>query len=260
MTERATSFGGVAGLYDRRRPGYPDELFDDVLAFVPGARRALEAGAGTGRATVELARRGLEVVAVEPDPQMAAVARAATAGLSVRLHEGRFEDCEGPAAAFDVVASAQAWHWVAFERGMEVARRALRPAGALAVWWNRNGPWEGPLREALDDAYRRHAPELARDFAPTPAFAGGAVLEGFEPLEVRSYDWEQEYDAVAFAEFLATHSDHILLEPARREALIGAVVDAIDGVGGGRLVYPYRTFLLLARRRGGPDDAKAWLA
>lgn len=239
----------MAELYDRRRPGYPNELFDDVVALVPGARRALEAGCGTGRATVQLARRGLEVVAVEPDPQMAAVARAATAGLDVVLREGRFEDWDGPDATFDLVVSAQAWHWVQFEPGMEVARRALRPGGALAVWWNRNGQWVGELRDAIEAAYRTHAPELARDFAPTPAFAAGAMLAGFEPLEVRRYDWEQEYDAVGFTELLATHSDHILLEAARREALLGAVVEAIERIGGGRMVFPYSTFLLLARRR-----------
>ena len=246
--ERATSFGGVAELYDRRRPGDPARLFDDLLALAPGARRALEAGCGTGRATVELARRGLEVVAVEPDPAMAALARRACAGLPVTVGAGRFEDWDGPAEGFDVVVSAQAWHWVEHQAGMAVARRALAPGGLLAVWWNRNGRWEGELREALDEVYRRHAPELARDFAETPPFRGGDRLDGFGPLEVRHYDWELEYDATAFVEFLLTHSDHILLEPARRAALAGAVEEAIQRVGGGRLVYPYRTFMLTARR------------
>jgi SAM-dependent methyltransferase len=246
--ERARSFGSVAELYERRRPGYPAALFDDLLAASPGARRALEAGCGTGRATVELARRGLEVVAVEPDAEMAAVARRATRGLTVDLHAGRFEDWEGPAAAFDLVVSAQAWHWVDFETGMGVARRALAPGGVLAVWWNRNGPWEGELRAELDEVYRRHAPELKRDFAETPAFDGGARLDGFDPIEVRSYDWTESYDATSFVEYLLTHSDHILLEPARRSALAAALAEAIERVGGGRLVYPHRTMMLMARR------------
>ncbi len=248
--DRATSFGSVAELYDRRRPGYPAALFHDVVGAVPGARRVLEAGCGTGRATVELARRGLAVLALEPDRAMVAIARRATAGLDVQIREQRFEDWDGPPGSFDIVASAQAWHWVEFERGMAVARRALRDGGALAVWWNRNGPWEGELRDALDAAYRRHAPELARDFQETPAFGGGAKLDGFGPLEVRTYDWSQEYDTTAFVEFLLTHSDHILLAPDRREALAAAVAEAIDRAGG-RLVYPYRTFLLMAAREDG---------
>ena len=249
MPERATSFGGVAEMYDRRRPGYPAELFDDVLGYVDRARRALEAGCGTGRATLELARRGIEVLAMEPDPQMARMARVACTGLPVTVRDGRCVDWEGPDAGFDLVVSAPAGHWVDFRAGVEVARRALAPGGVLAVWWNRNGDWTGELRDALEDAYRRLAPQLARDFRPTPAFGGGARLEGFGPLEVRTYDWEQEYDAQAYVELLQTHSDHILLAGPQREALAVAVREAIDQVGGGRLIFPYRTFLLTAARR-----------
>lgn len=49
---RARVFGEVAGEYDRIRPGYPDQLFDDVIAYAAlGSRQALEVGAGTGKAT-----------------------------------------------------------------------------------------------------------------------------------------------------------------------------------------------------------------
>ena len=59
-------------MYDRRRPGYPAALYADLLALVDRGGRALEAGAGTGKATVTLAHCGLEVVSFEPDQAMAA--------------------------------------------------------------------------------------------------------------------------------------------------------------------------------------------
>ncbi|WP_370325024.1 trans-aconitate 2-methyltransferase [Euzebya sp.] len=43
-----------------------------------GARTVLDAGCGTGRVAVELARRGLSVVGVDVDPSMLAVARGAS--------------------------------------------------------------------------------------------------------------------------------------------------------------------------------------
>jgi ubiquinone/menaquinone biosynthesis C-methylase UbiE len=55
------SFDDVAERYDRARPGYPAELFDD-LAALTGLRagdRVLEIGPGTGQATLPLARRAL---------------------------------------------------------------------------------------------------------------------------------------------------------------------------------------------------------
>src|SRR4029078_2613590 len=50
--------------YDRARPGYPPELFDDLEALAglaPGAR-VLEIGPGTGQATLTLTRRVSEIL------------------------------------------------------------------------------------------------------------------------------------------------------------------------------------------------------
>src|SRR5262249_682032 len=54
------TFGTVAERYDRARPTYPAGVYDDLaaLAAVPPGGRILEIGPGTGKATVELARRG----------------------------------------------------------------------------------------------------------------------------------------------------------------------------------------------------------
>jgi SAM-dependent methyltransferase len=250
--ERASVFGEVAELYDARRPGYPDELFDALVAYVPGARRVLEAGAGTGKATAALAARGLSVEAVEPDGAMAAIARRRCAGLPVRIVDGmRIEDWDGEPGAFDLVVSAQAWHWVDPVRGMEVAARALRAGGAIALWWNRMGSRSGPVFAAIVDAYRREAPELLGSHMlnrTMPEGVGQGRADGFGEWETRVFEWTTVYSAVEYAELLETHSDHRMLEPARLRRLLDAVVAAIDDAGGGKLEYRYRTRLRLARR------------
>jgi hypothetical protein len=53
--ERANSFGGAAQNYDTYRPRYPDRLIDDVVA--PDVHRVLEAGAGTGIASMQMIER-----------------------------------------------------------------------------------------------------------------------------------------------------------------------------------------------------------
>jgi tRNA1(Val) A37 N6-methylase TrmN6 len=70
---RAESFGRVAEEYDRYRPSYPAALIDDLVALRPA--RVLDVGCGTGKAAVLLAERGLPVLGVEVDQQMAGVAR-----------------------------------------------------------------------------------------------------------------------------------------------------------------------------------------
>jgi 16S rRNA A1518/A1519 N6-dimethyltransferase RsmA/KsgA/DIM1 with predicted DNA glycosylase/AP lyase activity len=76
MTNRALSFGSVAAAYERFRPGYPDEVVDEVLAYAGGSiRTALEIGAGTGKATRVFAARGIAVTASDPDADMLAELR-----------------------------------------------------------------------------------------------------------------------------------------------------------------------------------------
>lgn len=246
-TARALSFGQAAERYDRYRPGYPAQLVADVLALGAGGR-VLEAGAGTGRATRELARRGATVVAVEPDPAMAELARQNTGGLSVRVEQCPFEDHQPAPGGFDLVVSAQAWHWIDRAGGSAVARRALGPGGVLALWWNQAGELQGPVWEAIHAAYARHAPELGRhnlscvlpehDTIADPA-------EGFGPWTRRVYDWSVTYDAESYRGLISTHSNHLGLPPARRERLLAAVRDAVLTTGN-QVPYPYRTLLLSA--------------
>ena len=71
--DRRLSFGDDAERYDRARPSYPAAAVD---AAMDGAniRRVLDVGCGTGIASQLFLDRGCEVVGVEPDERMAAVA------------------------------------------------------------------------------------------------------------------------------------------------------------------------------------------
>src|SRR6202011_5142225 len=90
-----TTFDDAAELYDRARPGYPPELFDDLADIAdlrPGAR-VLEIGSGTGQATLPLAERNYQVSAVELGPNLAAVAHRKLAHFqNVIVTVGAFED------------------------------------------------------------------------------------------------------------------------------------------------------------------------
>ena len=74
--------GGRSGTYDRRweelaARGEPVHGEADLVASLsPAAASVLDAGCGTGRVGIELARRGIDVVGVDVDPSMLDVARA----------------------------------------------------------------------------------------------------------------------------------------------------------------------------------------
>ncbi len=156
---RRLSFGGVADLYDRSRPSYPEALVDGVLAYAgAGASdRAVEVGAGTGKATVLFAARGLDILGIEPSAEMAAVARRNCAGYSnVTIEEVEFERWRPPGHEFRLLFSGQAWHWISPETRYVAARAALCDGGALAAFWNRPDWAACDLREEFGEAYRRN--------------------------------------------------------------------------------------------------------
>jgi 2-polyprenyl-3-methyl-5-hydroxy-6-metoxy-1,4-benzoquinol methylase len=65
------NYDSLAALYERQYANYRDDIaFYGRLAERLGANRVLELGAGAGRVSVPLARRGLEVTALELSPEM----------------------------------------------------------------------------------------------------------------------------------------------------------------------------------------------
>src|SRR6266536_1127576 len=111
---RAT-FDQVALLYDQARPGYPEQLFDDVVALsgITSHGRILEIGCGTGQATLPFARRGYPMVCVELGENLAAVARQRLADYpQVTVQTCAFEEWPLPERAFELVVSATAFHWI----------------------------------------------------------------------------------------------------------------------------------------------------
>src|SRR6185312_4726413 len=90
-----TTFGQDAELYDQWRPLYPPQLFTDLatLADLGPNARVLEIGCGTGQATLPLAQRGCQVLAMDLSPAMAAVARRNLAEFpDVTVVAAAFED------------------------------------------------------------------------------------------------------------------------------------------------------------------------
>jgi SAM-dependent methyltransferase len=266
VREQRLVFGEVAELYDRARPGYSGAVVDDVLSYggleprgLEPRALALEIGAGTGKATVAFAARDVAVHALEPDPSMAAVAaRNCWRYPAVEVEVTSFEEWGLRTHAFDLVFSAQAWHWVRPEVRVMKARAALGEGGTLALLWHRVC-WDDndPLRAALDDCYRRWAPEL---HARQPGFPGLAPSgqeahardellgsPGFDEVVVHDHPWTQSLDAAAYLDRLRTQSDHRLLPAGKLERLLGAVREVIEAHGG-TVTVPHSTLVVLARR------------
>jgi SAM-dependent methyltransferase len=257
--EQRLVFGEVAEQYDRARPSYPDALVDAVVAYA-GLRdgdRVLEVGCGTGKATVPFAARDFRVLALEPDPDMAAIASRNCSHLGVTIENASFEEWHAAPGSFEVLMSAQAWHWIEPETRLGKAHDLLVPGGALALFWNRSEWPDSPLSRAIDEVYQRVVPALAaRTPGRSPQDRGRRAcideLDAsplFGDLELHEHPWTTSYDTKGYLELLDTQSDHRLLDPEPRARLFEGIADAIE-TEGGKLPAPYVADLYVARRRG----------
>jgi SAM-dependent methyltransferase len=129
---QSLSFGQEAAAYERGRPSYPPDAIDWLLQ--KDARNVLDLGAGTGKLTVRLVERGLDVIAVDPIPEMLEVLSRSLPDTPALL--GSAEDIPLPDDSVDSVLVAQAWHWFDPARAIKEVARVLRPGGRLGLVWN----------------------------------------------------------------------------------------------------------------------------
>lgn len=130
--QRSLSFGSEAAAYERGRPSYPPETIDWLLP--DGAQDVLDLGAGTGKLTTRLVERGLDVIAVDPIPEMLELLSNSLPDTPALL--GTAEEIPLADNSVDAVLVAQAWHWFDPERAVKEVSRVLRPGGRLGLVWN----------------------------------------------------------------------------------------------------------------------------
>jgi SAM-dependent methyltransferase len=257
-----TTFDEAASLYDEVRPGYPEELFDDVVSLsgIPAGGRILEIGCGTGQATVPFARRGYRILCIEIGENMAAVARRNLEGYpQTEVCTGAFEEWTLQEKAFDLATSATAFHWLDPAVAYPKVAGALRDGGALAQFWNvhvQSDASEG-FFEATQEIYAREAREIwdyKYEGPPrhdeVPDRTGEIEDSGFfESVTRRNYRWDETYDAEGYLRVLSTYSGHRSLDDASRQGLFRGIADLIDTRFGGRIVKGYLTTLYVASKK-----------
>jgi SAM-dependent methyltransferase len=245
---RADSFGAAARVYDQRRPRYPSQLIDDLLSG--GARAVLDVGAGTGIASEQLLARGANVLAVEPDPRMAEVAR----GKGIPIEIGTFESWQPAERRFDLVVFGSSFHWVDPDIALPKAHRLLRSGGRLALMWNHLLPTH-PTRSDLAEIYRDYmdpGSPLADGSSNGPidtehrtdGLIASIAASGFA-VEERTYPRDDHYSTEQWLDLAFTYSSHLVLAAERASELRARLAERIGSTG---VSVGGDTLLILATR------------
>lgn len=154
---RRALFDAVAAAYDEVRHRYSPTIVDTIstTAALGSDAQVLEIGCGTGQLTEQLCGRGLRLTAIDIGVTMIDVARQRLADPRLRFEVTSFEDLAAENDSFDLVVSADAFHWVDPALRFTKAARLLRRGGWLALL--AGGPcYPEPLGSAVRELWMKY--------------------------------------------------------------------------------------------------------
>jgi SAM-dependent methyltransferase len=207
--DAALLFDGTASAYAAYRPGYSTELFERMAAALGfnAHTRIADLGCGPGTASIPLARRVGTVLAIDPNPEMLEVARAAAnraATDNIEFRQGNAEDLPALAAGgIEHAVFGRSFHWTDRAAVVQMLHEVLCPNGAIVLLGPSTGediarhrwPWDEAIREVRE---RFLGPERLAgtgtyghlEISHTDVLEGG----GFGQIERFTFTEEVEYD------------------------------------------------------------------
>ena len=246
----------MASDYERFRPGYPDELADEVLAYAGRpVRTALEIGAGTGKATRVFAGRGVAVTASDPDAAMLAELRKHVP-KTVTVLQAALEDLPR-SRTYDLVYAAAALHWTEPTRRWSRVAALLNPGAVFASFGGQLRLADPALAEQVRVA---RSAFLADDDVPSPdgtaddspmQWPGTELTRTGLFADVRQSRLERRVSMSGpdYVAHLATISAYLELPAAVRQQVLARILTVLPE----RLTLDADITLHLARLTGKPE-------
>jgi len=260
VTSLRETFNSAAARYHRARPGYPDELFEDLIKLtgISGQSRILEIGPGTGKATLPLAARGFRIHGIELGSDLAAEARRILADYPlVDIDVGEFETFPLERQAYDLVIAPTSFHWLRQPIGFQRIAEVLLPGGYFAEFMHHHAwsPQSDEFYHRSQEIYLKYDPATPPDLRlPLPDEIG--TLEddiratgSFEEPVTRRYTQDVVHTAESYVDLLLTFSGHIALPEPNRTNLIEGIADVIRQLPEGRATKTHLLILHVARRK-----------
>jgi len=162
-------FAGFADVYDQYRPNPPAELGDILthMIHMPAPALVVDLGCGTGLSTRFWAERARQVIGIDPNAEMLAVARARTGATNIAYLYGDGHLAALISGCADIVTCSQSLHWMDPQLTLLEVARLLRPGGVFAVYDHTSLVMPGWEIEAAQRAFQERADALENELGIT---------------------------------------------------------------------------------------------
>lgn len=245
--------------YEIGRPGYPIELFNDIVNFsgLKNDARVLEIGSGPGQATDYFVKNLYSITGIEiEEKQVQYLLEKYSEYKNFNSICSSFEEYDGVKEDYDLIFSATAFHWIKPEIGYPKAYNLLKKGGVIAVFWHLSSVVEPKTEMQIEirNIYRKAAPEFD-DFL---TLEEAEDLHNRRFLEIQTnnlfgmpvskiYRWDDEYTTERYLKLINTFSDFHDLDNCKKKAILEAVADYINSKNG-KIIVPQEVRLYMARK------------
>lgn len=153
------NYSKLASSYDKRAD-YSGEAIDKLLSQISTVpwKPVADIGAGTGKLTKELLKRGLTVKAIEPNEEMRKYGVINTQGKSVEYIDGTGENTTLPDSSVYAAFFGSSFNVLDRKKALTEVARILVPNGWFSCMWNHRD-LDDELQSSIEDIVRKCIPE-----------------------------------------------------------------------------------------------------
>ncbi|MFC6333100.1 class I SAM-dependent methyltransferase [Paenibacillus septentrionalis] len=255
--ENKETFNFIANEYERFRPTYPDEMFDDIFYYSNAEKKdsILEIGCGTGQATGGLVSKDYRnITCIELGDKLAHfTAEKFKSYASIKVINSSFEDWNGEGSPFKLAVSGTAFHFINPKFGYRRVWELLEDSGSIGFFWTIHVPKYDEIHNEIRTHYKELAPQLDDSKLQTPEEAINerrTLTENsglFSNIIVKEYNQVLSYTSGDYISLLNTNSKHRQLSESVRYSLLNRIKNSIDR-SGGYIYKDHRVALFLGKK------------
>lgn len=215
-------FGNLSMSYHKGRRGFPNEVIEYIFSkLILKHPRVLDVGCGTGIATEQLYKKGMEVVGTDIDTKMIQEAklhnRYGIEYFVAPAPQQPFKD-----KIFDAVTVFSAFHWFANKEVAGEIKRVLKADGIFFVInKNETGDFKEGYRDILREFVPQELPDIKKSYDPKH------ILEknGFRDIEVKIFQTSEYFSVEQAAIYLQTVSVWNLVPENKKNTALQTIRD-----------------------------------
>ena len=183
-------FRTAARHYLAGRPPYAARLIEDVAKFcgLSARHRLLDLGCGPGQLAKAFAPKVGSVLGVDPEPEMLALARQASAP-NVQWRQGSSHDLGPELGRFQLVTMGRSFHWMDRVETLRRLDGMIEPSGAVILFRDNHpdlpeNAWRGEFRALLARYEETRPPHRSPDWVPHLSVLLDSPFSSLEEISV----------------------------------------------------------------------------